>query len=270
MVILLALLVIIFPLMNPFILFALAGVAVLLAIAAGVFRDFVQGMSILIPAAFAMAFFQTFWPAIPPPHRPILSIGLLTAYHEGLYYGLVFAGRILAMGAFALLIVQVTHPVDLFVSLLKIGVPYMLGFMTLVTLQLVPILMREASTIIQAQQSRGMKARGLTAIIPSMIPLFASSMERVQQLAMSLEARAFGSSGKKTSLREMRMRGVDYAVVVVTVAATAAAVLYFNQHGWFNYLRTYTFPLSLAVALIALVTIGFVGMAAYFLARLAG
>ena len=267
---LIELLIVVFPLMNPFILFVLAGVAAVLAILTGVFKSFLKGMMILIPAAFAMAFFQTFWPAIPPPHRPIMTVGPLTAYHEGLYYGLVFAGRILAMGAFALLIVQVTHPVDLFVSLLKIKIPYIIGFMTLVTLQLIPILMKEATTIIQAQQSRGMKARGLTALIPSMIPLFASSMERVQQLAMSLEARAFGSSGKKTSLREVRIRPLDYVVIIVSLVIMVLSIVYLNEHNWFNYLRTFTFPLELATVLIGVITVGFVGMAAYFLMRMTG
>lgn len=119
-ILIIAAFVVIFPLMNPFILFVFVAITVLLAAAVGVFKDFLKGMSVLVPASLAMVFFQTFWPAIPPPWRPVLRIGPLTAYHEGLYYGLVFAGRIMAMGAFALLMVLVTHPVDLFLSLIHI------------------------------------------------------------------------------------------------------------------------------------------------------
>lgn len=270
MVLIIAFFVVVFPLMNPFILFAFVAFTVTLAAAAGVFKDFLKGMYVLVPASLAMAFFQTFWPAIPPPWKPLLKIGPLTAYHEGLYYGLVFAGRIMAMGAFALLMVLVTHPVDLFISLLKIKVPYILGFMTIVTLQLIPILMREFTTVIQAQQSRGLKARGLTALVPSMVPLFAASMERVQQLAMSLEARAFGSSGKKTSLREVKIRAIDYAIMLSSAVGTAVGVVYFHSNNWFNYLRTYTFPTGLATVLIAFITLGFFGMATYYLIKLAG
>lgn len=270
MILIIAFFVVVFPLMNPFILFAFVVLTVVLAAAVGVFKDFLKGMYVLVPASLAMVFFQTFWPAIPPPWKPLLKIGPLTAYHEGLYYGLVFAGRIMAMGAFALLMVLVTHPVDLFISLLKIKVPYILGFMTIVTLQLIPILMREFTTVIQAQRSRGLKARGLTALVPSMVPLFAASMERVQQLAMSLEARAFGSSGKKTSLREVKMSVADYVVIPLSIIGAVAGVVYFYANNWFNYLRTYTFPTEVATAIIALVTIGFFGMAAYYLAKLAG
>jgi hypothetical protein len=57
-----------------------------------------------------------------------------------------------------------------------------------------------------------------------MVPVFAVTIERVQQLAMSLESRAFGSKGLKTSLRNMRASAKDFVFALLGVALTAAGV----------------------------------------------
>jgi energy-coupling factor transport system permease protein len=91
---------------------------------------------------------------------------------------------------------------------------------------LIPIVQREFMLVLSAQRSRGMKATGLGAAVPSIVPVFAGTIERVQQLSMSLESRAFGSKGEKTSLREVRARPTDYLLVLVGLVVTAALTYY--------------------------------------------
>ena len=46
-----------------------------------------------------------------------------------------------------------------------------------------------------------MQAQGFKALLPSIIPVFAGAIDRVAQLSMSLETRAFGSDNERTLLR---------------------------------------------------------------------
>jgi energy-coupling factor transport system permease protein len=104
------------------------------------------------------------------------------------------------------------------------------------SLQMVPIVQREFQIVLSAQRSRGMRARGFSSVLPSMVPVFAGTIERVQQLAMSLESRAFGSKGVKTSLRESKATIMDYvlsvAAVVLAAVGTSLVVYYRDPLDW--------------------------------------
>jgi energy-coupling factor transport system permease protein len=124
----------------------------------------------------------------------------------------------------------------MFAALQKLGLPHELNFMVSASFQLIPIVQREFQIVLSAQRSRGMRATGFGAAIPSMVPVFAGTIERVQQLAMSLESRAFGSKGQKTSLREVRSSLKDYAFallgVLMTAIGTYIALKYRAQLDW--------------------------------------
>ena len=129
-----------------------------------------------------------------------------------MYWGLVLLGRIVAVLIVALLLTTSTHPGDLFTALGKLRVPHNVNFMLSMTLQLIPVFEREFGIVLSAQKSRGMKARGFQALIPSLVPVFVGAIERVQQLAISLESRGYGSSGTKTHYRDLTVRRSDWGV----------------------------------------------------------
>ncbi len=266
-----AVLVLCFPLMHPLYLFIIFFASLALAALCGlqVLKRVCKGVAVLLPAAFAMAMFQTFWTAVPPPWRVACYIGPLRVTYEGLWYGYVFAGRILAVGTFTFLMVVVTHPSDLFTELReRLKLPYMFCFMTLTSLQFIPILWREATIIIAAQQSRGLPARGFKALLANFIPLFASAWERARVLAMALEARAFGSTGKKTRLREVPFTMKDKVVIAATVALTLYLLYVEYVNNWFNFMRTYWVDPTLAMLLALISLNGFIAFMVYFLVRL--
>jgi len=97
--------------------------------------------------------------------------------------------------------------------------------MVSMTLQLIPVLQREVSVVLSAQKSRGMKSKGFGSVVPSFVPVFAGAFERVQQLSISLESRAFGSAGTKTSYRQVRFGPIDAAIAITGLAAGALGVV---------------------------------------------
>ena len=246
----LGVLIISFMTRNPAILgtITLAGLA--LTIVAQVVKPMIKVMSILFPVYVIAIFLQSIAPAFPQPWIPIASIGPLTIYQVGIYSGITLFLRAFGMTLFAMVTIMTTHPSDLFASLQKIGLPYVLNFILTVTLQLIPILQREFATVLSAQKSRGMKGTGFGAVLPSMVPVFVGAIERVQQLSISLESRAFGSTGQKTSYRNVTMRGMDYAILITGLLASAATAYWILVDKSLDWSRTMTFSPTLSIVLV--------------------
>jgi len=193
---------------------------------------------------------QSIAPAFPRPWTPIIGIGPFTIYQEGIYSGITMFGRAMGMTIFAMVTIMTTHPSDLFCSLEKIGMPYVLNFILTVTLQLIPILQREFGIVLSAQKSRGMKGTGFGAVLPSMVPVFVGAIERVQQLSISLESRAFGSTGKKTSYRNVTMRIWDYVIMVAGFIASFSVGYWIIVDKSLDWSRTMVFAPWLSLTLV--------------------
>jgi energy-coupling factor transport system permease protein len=172
----------------------------LLAASARILGPLLRVMAVFLPLSASIIVIQAVAPATcgGPCLAPV-SLGPLSIYSEGLSHGISLVLRVTSfqVGVFAVLLT--TRPPDLFASLGRLRVPYAATFMIATTLQLVPILQREVALVISAQRARGLRGSGFGALIPSFVPVAAASVERVQQLAISLEARGFGVSGPKTS-----------------------------------------------------------------------
>ena len=211
---------------NPLVLFAIFLVGLAFITAAKVLPAYGQVMRLLLPISLSLIVFQALAPAFPQPWTPIAPLGPFTVYQEGIYSGLSLLTRAWAGSSFAVLLVLTTHPGDLFAALQKLGVPHELNFMVSASLQLVPIVQREFQIVLSAQRSRGMRPRGFASVIPSMVPVFAGTIERVQQLALSLESRAFGSKGNKTSLRDIKASAKDYGFALVGLVISVGFTYY--------------------------------------------
>lgn len=265
-----AVLIVAFATRNPLFLLSLAGVGIVLAVVSGITRPFLRVLLILLPIGASLIVLQSVAPAFPRPWTPIVEVGPFTIYQEGIYSGLSLLSRVLSMTAFALVMILTTHPSDLFTSLARIRVPYTLNFMLAMTLQLIPVLQREIAIVMSAQKSRGMKSTGFGSIVPSFVPVFAGAIQRVQQLSISLESRAFGSSGHKTSYRRVAVKPVDWAVGGAAAVFLAGAIGIFVTNGFLDMSRALVFPPALAVGLVAVAAatfITFVGSAVWLIAR---
>ena len=233
------------------------------SVSAGVARDVSRVLLVFAPIAASMLVIQTLAPATCAPScAATVVLGPFHLFAEGMTHGLSLASRLLVVEVVALGVLLTTHPSDLSAALARLHVPYLLNFMVSMTLQLVPILQREVATVMAAQRSRGMRGRGFGAVIPSFVPVFAGAFERVQQLSISLESRAFGSSGRATSFRRIGFGPIDVVLSLIGIAAgvagVAAGVVLWNAD------RTGSLALS-----PAFVTAVFVAAAVVFLGVLA-
>lgn len=255
-----------FSTQNILLLAAMAIFAFALGPIAGVLKPLLKGMIILIPIGSSLLALQIIAPAVERPWTQVGEIGPLALWGDGLYYGFVLLLRIVASLILALVMVMTTHPSDLFTSLSKLKMPYLLNFMLAMTLQLIPVFQREFGIIMSAQKSRGMKGTGFAAVLPSFVPVFVGAIERVQQLSISLESRGFGSDGAKTSYRQVRTRPIDWVIGAVGLLALGGLAAYSLSLGFWNLSKVLVFPPDFVVGLFIVAIVAFFGTIAVTIA----
>jgi energy-coupling factor transport system permease protein len=75
------------------------------------------------------------------------------------------------------------------------GFVYQTGVVAGIAVAFVPQMVRSWQLIREAQQVRGHKVRGIRDLLPLIMPLLVTGLERAMQLAESMEARGFGGQG---------------------------------------------------------------------------
>ena len=217
---------------NPYVNYSLTLIGLVFVVLTKTFPSYVRAMVIFFPAAFAMIFLQSIVPPAVFDNPELLAeIGPFSLYTESIIYGMLFSSRILCICTWSILMLMTLHPGELSSALQKARVPYTVNFMITTTLQLIPILQREFGIILSAQKSRAMQAQGFKALLPSIIPVFAGAIDRVSQLSMSLETRAFGASKERTLLRYKEFTTKE---TVLSILSLAPIVLVFYGRANFN------------------------------------
>ncbi len=150
------------------------------------------------------------------------TIGL---YLEGTVYVSVWTSRLAVTITAALLAYVTTHPSDLAAIMLKSRLPYKFAYAFLATIQLIPILTNEITTIYQAQVSRGLNVKAklidrFKSIIVLMIPLTLGAINQTQIRAIALESRGFSAPVKKVMLRDPVLKASDYAIFAMMAIIT--------------------------------------------------
>jgi energy-coupling factor transporter transmembrane protein EcfT len=187
----------------------------------------VRILAIFIPITSSILVIQTIAPPVCAGGGciPVATVGPFELYQEGTIRGLSLVGRLVAVESVALAMILTTHPSDLFAALARVRVPYVVNLMLSMTLQLIPILQREFEIVLSAQRARGMRGSGFRALLPSFVPVFAGAFQRVQQLTISLESRAFGATGERTSYRRIRSGPRERLAALAGIAAGVLGVL---------------------------------------------
>jgi energy-coupling factor transport system permease protein len=156
---------------------------------------------------------------------PIFEFWIFSPKVEGALFALISVGRILlAMSSF-ILFAMTTRPDILMISLKQVGVHSSLAYIIVTTLQIIPRFQSKASTILDAQRSRGMETEGnlfvrARAVVPIVLPLVLGSLVEVEERAIAIEARGFNSKKKETALIEVpdtRLQYVMRRVLVVLI-----------------------------------------------------
>lgn len=165
-------------------------------------------------------------------HRTVLS-HLAGGYYvtaEQLFYEANVALKYFTVIPIALLFILTTNPSEFASSLNKLGVSYKLCYSVAITLRYIPDMQRDYTTVSQAQQARGIdmsKKAGLFKRIKNatgiLIPLFFSSMERVDTISNALELRGFGKKDKRTWYAGRDFKRRDYIIIIMMLGFAAFA-----------------------------------------------
>jgi energy-coupling factor transport system permease protein len=148
---------------------------------------------------------------------------------EGLYVGIVYALRITSVYICSLMLVLTTTPEDMVTSIVKMRVPFNYASMFGMSLQMIPILQEEAAIIVQAQRARALRENNIIEKIQSLVPLFVplavGAMQQAETTAMVLEARGFGAPVKRTELRTINFKWIDYILMFMAFAIAVSLLV---------------------------------------------
>jgi energy-coupling factor transport system permease protein len=183
--------------------------------------------------------------------EPLVEFWIFTIYAKGIYHAVFILIRILAMViGTGLFLTYTTTPIaltDAIESLLrplaKLHVPvHSFAMMMTIALRFIPTIMEETEKIMAAQKARGADftqgslAKRAKALIPIIVPLFASVFRRADELATAMECRCYHGGEGRTKLRILKYRGRDVMTLLVMLLFTAAVIainICGARFGWF-------------------------------------
>lgn len=165
----------------------------------------------------------------------LFRIGVIAPKLEGAIFAFTSSGRILLVMADFVLFSLTTRPDMLMISLKQAGLPGGLAYIIVTTLQLVPQFVAKANSILNAQRSRGLETQGnlfvrARALLPLILPLVIGSLMEVEERAIAIEARAFNSKHKETSLIEIPdtqlQRNVRIGMIALVLFTIITSILW--------------------------------------------
>lgn len=210
---------------------------------------------ILASAALAGVSFGNLWPAAramlsvsavivfiqlflhPGPH-PLLQVGGIHLYREGLPVGLEVALRIYCIVLASLLTFIWMDPSALSLLLLKLGLNYRYAMLVSLSLRTFPLLERELGKIYDSQQARGMELQGtlrkLVRLLPVMMPFVLRALRRANEIAVAMELRGFGYKKQRTWQRAIALGPLDRVLLaLLAITALGYAGIRLIHPGWF-------------------------------------
>jgi energy-coupling factor transport system permease protein len=156
---------------------------------------------------------------------------LIPVYSNGLYFGLLLLGRFWGVITISWVFIDSTNPFAFAQSLTKIGIPYRIAYSLSLSLRFTPVLNTEIGIIRRAQQTRGLNTnpnsvRGAFNILKfTIFPLISSTLNRIRDITLSMEGRAFGLYEQRTSLKEVPLRVSDGFKLLTTILVLSFLLL---------------------------------------------
>ena len=241
-----------------------------LGVWAGVGGAMWRAMRVLAPLAASIVVLQVLAPgSCAAGCTAVAHIGPLVITAEALARGVSLVSRLLAMESVAVVALVTTRPADLFGALRRLHVPHPVALMLATTMQLVPILQRELATVLDAQRARGMRAAGIRAVVPALLPVFVAGFERVGRLAISMEARGYGAGIGRTSYRADAFGPADRAIAVAGLVAGVAGVAAGLTIWGRDSVPPLVVPSWVAIAMVGAAAAAFIGLIVSALAAIA-
>lgn len=184
------------------------------------------------PMLFMMSFLLVINILVMKDGYVLLQISNFKIYSSAITQTVYIVVRLMLMIMITTLLTATTKPLDLtlgiedLLSPLKvIKVPaHEIAMIISLALRFIPTLIEEMQRIMKAQASRGVDLEEgklfekVIAISSLLIPLFVSAMQRADDLANAMEARAYVPGRTRTRYKQLKMTGKDYAAILLSVA----------------------------------------------------
>ena len=223
------------------------GFTVMLILISGIkLRVVLKGLKPLLFIMIFTAFFNIFW--TKGATEPLVSYGFITIYREGIWFAVAMIVRVACiLAGSSVILTYTTSPISLtdgLERLLKplkvIHVPvHEFAMMMTIALRFIPTLIEETDKIMNAQKARGadFNSGGLIkrakALLPVLIPLFASSFRRAGELATAMECRCYRGDNGRTRMTKLRYSWVDLVLFILFAAFGAGIILMNIYLGFF-------------------------------------
>lgn len=168
------------------------------------------------------------WPLFAAEPGPLLvQVGPMSITWPTLWRGLAMAARVDAMAFACFVWLLTTDQTHLVLSCSGLGLPYEWGLMLAIALRYIPTLYALYGQVMDAQYARGLvipranPVRAARAYLPALVPVLINALRMSENLARSLEARAFGAPGRRrTARRTLRFTPTDALALGVIVAGS--------------------------------------------------
>lgn len=164
------------------------------------------------------------------PRVPLLELGPITIWREGVFWGLVQSLRFVSTLLAGLAVATSTPPDRLYAALRRLRVPFELAFLAATALRTVPDTARTVAAVRAARAERGRPVwqrspwAWLRLELAMLRPVIAESLRTARSLAESLDARGFDPQAPRSAGRPLRMAAWEWPVLGAAFALTAAAV----------------------------------------------
>ena len=178
----------------------------------------------------------------------LVSWYFIHIYYEGILRAIFMSLRfLLFIVGTSVFLTYTTSPISLTdglewllspLKLIKVPVSIFSMMMT-IALRFIPTLVEETEKIMNAQSSRGADftsgnlIRRAKALVPLIIPLFASSFKRAGELASAMECRCYAVDRKRSKMVKLTFHLRDLLFLLLLCAITAIT-LYLNRPMWVN------------------------------------
>ncbi len=166
------------------------------------------------------------WKGIAISQASIISLGAMA---------LRMIGIVLLLTLYTSLadVSDLTHGVDgLLHPFQRVGLPaYEATLVLLIAFRFVPMLGQELERLLKAQTARGGdfgRGWGISRIrktFPLFVPLFISALRRAEELATAMEARGYAGGRERTRLVILRMRYIDWLVLLIVLGSCVLSFL---------------------------------------------
>lgn len=136
-----------------------------------------------------------------------------------------------------MVLISSTRNEELVNGMIRLGMPYRVGFAISTALRLVPTIVSSTVTISQAQRSRGLDLDSgnlierIRKFMPLLVPVFLSTIRNTNIFGMALESKGFGARDERTFYLVFKMRTVDYIVLIFSILFVLGSI-YFALMGY--------------------------------------